>query len=118
MADKVMYIQNDDTQNYPFCRLQLVADTFVHLTFYYNQNQNSINVPKVLIQRIRNSFLEYIIIGSFILLQALINLQRKSANFKKSVKINILIRTIKTYFNLFVIINSIFQKFYPFISKI
>ena len=45
MADKLMYIQNDDTQNYPFCRLQLVADTFVHLTLWYNQN--SIKVPNV-----------------------------------------------------------------------
>ena len=25
MADKLMYIPNDDKQNYPFCRLQLVV---------------------------------------------------------------------------------------------
>ena len=30
MADKLMYIPNDDTQNYPFCSLQLVAETFEH----------------------------------------------------------------------------------------
>ena len=28
MAGKLMYISNDDTQNYPFCRLQLVAEMF------------------------------------------------------------------------------------------
>ena len=27
-----MYIPNSDTQNYPFCRLQLVAETFGHST--------------------------------------------------------------------------------------
>ncbi len=26
MADKFMYICNDDTQNYPFCRLHLVVE--------------------------------------------------------------------------------------------
>ena len=31
MADEIMYIPNDDTQNYPFSRLQLVAETFGHL---------------------------------------------------------------------------------------
>ena len=28
MADKLMYIPNDDTQNYPLCRLPLVVETF------------------------------------------------------------------------------------------
>ena len=28
MADKMMYIFNDDTQNYPFCSLGSVVDTF------------------------------------------------------------------------------------------
>ena len=27
MADKWMYIPNDDTQNYPLCRKQLVVET-------------------------------------------------------------------------------------------
>ncbi len=32
MTDKLMYIPNDDTQNYLFCRLQLViVGTFRHL---------------------------------------------------------------------------------------
>ena len=26
MADNLLYIPNDDTQNYPFCRLQLVVE--------------------------------------------------------------------------------------------
>ena len=28
MADKLIYIPNDDTQNFPFSRLQLVVKTF------------------------------------------------------------------------------------------
>ena len=28
MADKLMYIPNDDTQGYPFCRLQLEVKAF------------------------------------------------------------------------------------------
>ena len=28
MADKMMYIPKNDTQNYPFFRLQLVVETF------------------------------------------------------------------------------------------
>ena len=31
MADKLMYIPNDFIQNCPFCRLQLVVETFKHL---------------------------------------------------------------------------------------
>ena len=27
MADKLIYILNDDTQNYPFCKLKLVVET-------------------------------------------------------------------------------------------
>ena len=32
MVDEMIYIPNDDIQNYPFCRLQLVVETFVHST--------------------------------------------------------------------------------------
>ena len=32
MADKLIYIPNNDAQNYPFCRLQLVVETFGHST--------------------------------------------------------------------------------------
>ena len=34
MAYKLMYIPNDDTQNYPFCRLKLVVEMFEHPTLY------------------------------------------------------------------------------------
>ena len=46
MADKLMYISNDDTQNYPFYRLQLVLK---HLYTKLNEPtiQNLIKVPKV-----------------------------------------------------------------------
>ena len=32
MVDKLMHIPNNDKQFYPFCRLQLVVETFGHLT--------------------------------------------------------------------------------------
>ena len=37
MAEKVMYIRNDDTQNYHFCSLQLVVEWFGHSTKLTNQ---------------------------------------------------------------------------------
>ena len=45
MADKLMYISNDDAQNYPFFRLRLVVE---HLDTHLNEsaNQNSIKVEK------------------------------------------------------------------------
>ena len=46
MADKLMYIPNDDTQNYHFCRLQSVIKTFGS-QLNESTNQNSIKVPKV-----------------------------------------------------------------------
>ena len=39
MADKLMYILNDDTQNYPFYRLQLMLETFGHTTKWTNQSE-------------------------------------------------------------------------------
>ena len=47
MADKLMYILNDDTQYYPFCRLKLEVETFVHSTSNKPINSNPIKVPKV-----------------------------------------------------------------------
>ena len=46
MADKLMYIPNDDTQNDPFFRLQFVIKT---LNTQLNEltNQHSPKVPKV-----------------------------------------------------------------------
>ena len=43
MDEKLMYILNDDNQNYPFCILQLV----VWLPTNEPTNENSIQVPKV-----------------------------------------------------------------------
>ena len=39
MADKLMYITNGDTQNYPFCRLKLVVETFEYSTLWNNQSK-------------------------------------------------------------------------------
>ena len=46
MADKFMYIPNDDTLNYHICRLQLVVKTFRH-SINEPTNKNLIKVPKV-----------------------------------------------------------------------
>ena len=46
MAGKLMYILNYDTQNYPFCRLKLVAEALnTHL--YELTHQNSLMSPKL-----------------------------------------------------------------------
>ena len=50
MADTLMYIPNDDTQNYPSCRLQLAVETFERST------SNSIKDTKV-VKPIRKKFL-------------------------------------------------------------
>ena len=34
-----MYIPNDEPQNYAFCRLQLVVETFEHSTRWMNQTK-------------------------------------------------------------------------------
>ena len=41
LANKFIYIPNEDIQNYPVCRLQLVVETL-------NQNQNLRKVPQVM----------------------------------------------------------------------
>ena len=46
MANKLMYIPSDDTQNNPFCRLILEFETFGHLN-KEPTNQKSIKDPKV-----------------------------------------------------------------------
>ena len=60
MADKMLYITNDDKQNYPFCRL--VVETFGP---YDPTNWNSIKVPKLLRQRIRKHY--YITLGTIVI---------------------------------------------------
>ena len=43
---QLMYIPNDDTQSFPFCKLQLFIETFGH-SLNESTNQNSLKVPKV-----------------------------------------------------------------------
>ena len=43
MTVKLMYIPNDDTQNCPFCKLQIVVET----QLIEPTNQNLIKVPQV-----------------------------------------------------------------------
>ena len=43
MADKLMYISNNDAQIYPFRRLQLVVET-LDAELYEPTNQNTIKV--------------------------------------------------------------------------
>ena len=45
MAEKFMYIPNDDNQNYHFCKLQLVVETS---GLNEPTNQNSIKKTKVI----------------------------------------------------------------------
>ena len=51
MANKLMYILNDNTQKYPFCRVKLVVETFEQST-YEQTNQNPLKPPKWVSQRI------------------------------------------------------------------
>ena len=45
MTDKLKYIHNDDTQNYPLCRLNIVVETFEHITWI--KQSKFTKVPKV-----------------------------------------------------------------------
>ena len=47
-----MHIPNDDTQNYPLCKLKLVVETCEHWNFE-KSNQNSLESTKLFSQRIR-----------------------------------------------------------------
>ena len=46
MSDKLVYIPNDDTQNYSLCRLQLVVETF-ETQLNKPTKRSSIKVSKV-----------------------------------------------------------------------
>ena len=41
MANKLIYIPKDITQNQPFCRLQLVVETFGHSTYELTNQKSS-----------------------------------------------------------------------------
>ena len=47
MAYKFIYITNDNTQNYSFCRFQLVVETFGHSTFLTNKIKLNESTPKL-----------------------------------------------------------------------
>ena len=44
MADNLMYIPNDDSQNYYFFRLQLVVKMFGHSTYCTNLSKKSLKL--------------------------------------------------------------------------
>ena len=46
LRDKTFYIPNGNTQNFPFCRLQLVGER-MDTQFSKPTNQHSLKVPKV-----------------------------------------------------------------------
>ena len=60
MADLLMYIPNDDRQNYLFCRLQLLGETFEHLTEWTLTNQYSLKVSKVVKPTNKKTLLKHI----------------------------------------------------------
>ena len=70
MADKLTYIPNDATQNYPFCRLELVVETFEKPT-----NQNSLKSPKFLGQQIRKRY--YKTFGTSVIINPLLPLSSR-----------------------------------------
>ena len=55
MAVKFMYIPNDETQNYPFYRVQLVVETFGYLFCQTNQSKR---VPKIVKPKNKKTLLE------------------------------------------------------------
>ena len=65
MADNwcILYIPNDDTQNYPCCRLQLVVETLVDIYFHEPTNQKK--SPELINQRIRKRIIK--ILGTIVI---------------------------------------------------
>ena len=53
MDDKLMYIPNEDEQNYTFCRLKLLNAKVWKHTLFELTYQYLIEVPKVFMQRMR-----------------------------------------------------------------
>ena len=51
-----MYIPNDDTQNYPFSRLELVVHKFEHSTKWTKQLKFKKNSSKILSEWIRKHY--------------------------------------------------------------
>ena len=57
MADELIYITNDDTQNYLFCKLQLLDNMF-ETQFYELTIPYSMKVPKVIKLKNKKAFLK------------------------------------------------------------
>ena len=57
MADELIYIANDDTQNYLFYKLQLLDNMF-ETQFYELTNPYSMKVPKVIKLTNKKAFLK------------------------------------------------------------
>ena len=55
MADKLVYITNDDTQYYPFCTLQVVVETFEQSTKQKSQKLLSQLIRKRPYENLRTS---------------------------------------------------------------
>ena len=56
MSDKLMYLPNDDTQNYPLCGVKLVIETLdTHLN--KQTNKSSIKVSKLVKQMHKQTLL-------------------------------------------------------------
>ena len=51
--DKSIHIPNSNKQNYPFWRSKILVDKFIHQIVKKINNQNSIKIPKVKSQRLR-----------------------------------------------------------------
>ena len=58
MTDKLTYITNNDTQNYSFCKLQLVVKTFNTQLNEPNQAKFNKSPKKLLSQIIRKCYYE------------------------------------------------------------
>ena len=57
MTNKLMYIPNDDTQNYPFCRLKLVFKRFKNSTKRNIQSKFTL-APKVVLTTNKKTLLK------------------------------------------------------------
>ena len=57
MTDKLMYIHNYDTQNYPFFKLQLLKRLRLDTELNKQLNRNSVTVQKVVKQKTKEMLL-------------------------------------------------------------
>ena len=72
MAYKLMYIHNDDTQNYPLCRLKLAVEAFYQFNLINQPIKIQNNSPKLLSQRIRKQY--YKTLGTSVIIYIIFSL--------------------------------------------